>query len=97
MQSRGVMVQEYPDQDSIRDLFVQEKDAWQVYLTRLTDEELNGSVTLTTLRKHERSFPLWLILQHLILHGMQHHSELAQLLSAHDLSPGNIDFIFYPG
>jgi uncharacterized damage-inducible protein DinB len=39
--------------------------------------------------------PRWRVLQHLVLHGMQHHSELAQLLTAKGQSPGNIDFIFY--
>ena len=39
--------------------------------------------------------PLWRVLQHLILHGMQHHAELAQLLTAKGQSPGNLDFIFF--
>jgi len=36
-------------------------------------------------------------LQHLILHGMQHHTEIAQLLTLKGQSPGDIDFIFYEG
>jgi uncharacterized damage-inducible protein DinB len=37
----------------------------------------------------------WRVLQHLVLHGMQHHAELAQLLTAVDRSPGDLDFIFF--
>ncbi|MFN8458639.1 MAG: hypothetical protein U0401_28965 [Anaerolineae bacterium] len=33
--------------------------------------------------------------QHLILYGMQHQTELAQLLTAKGRSPGDIDFIFF--
>jgi uncharacterized damage-inducible protein DinB len=39
--------------------------------------------------------PRWRIFQHLVLHGMQHHTELAQLLTAKGQSPGDIDFVFY--
>jgi hypothetical protein len=31
----------------------------------------------------------------MLQHGMQHRSELAQVLTEHGYSPGNIDFIIY--
>ncbi len=97
LQQPGLSDQDYPDQDAIRVLFAEENDAWHAYLSKLSDEDLNSDVTLTTLRKREHTYPLWHILLHLILHGMQHHSELAMVLSGHGQSPGNIDFIFYDG
>jgi uncharacterized damage-inducible protein DinB len=87
----------YSDQESIEALLIEEKAAWRTYLSQLNDDQIDSDITLTTLRGQDRSFPVWFILTHLLLHGMQHHSELAQALSNHDHSPGNIDLIFYSG
>jgi uncharacterized damage-inducible protein DinB len=40
---------------------------------------------------------MWRILQHVILHGMQHASEIAKRLTEFGHSPGNIDFIYFQG
>jgi uncharacterized damage-inducible protein DinB len=94
-QQVGLKAKDYPDFPAIKSLLFEERRAWRDYLARLSDEDLNSEVKLKTLRGHERKFPLWHVLVHLVLHGMQHHSELAQLLSQEDLSPGDIDFIFF--
>jgi uncharacterized damage-inducible protein DinB len=39
--------------------------------------------------------PIWQILQHVILHGMVHHAELARILTEAGQSPNDIDFLFY--
>jgi len=85
----------FPDLESLRSGFEGEQAAWRTLLETLRAEEIEGDISLTTLRGHNRSFPRWRILQHLILHGMQHHTELAQLLTAKGQAPGNIDFIFF--
>ncbi|MCA9871854.1 MAG: hypothetical protein KC487_15925 [Anaerolineae bacterium] len=54
-------------------------------------------MTLINWRGDPWTMPLWRVLQHLILHGMQHHTELAQLLTAEGQSPGDIDLLFYRG
>ena len=96
-QQRGAGIKDHPDREAIKSFLLQEKAAWQAYISGLRDADLSGEVTLITLRGREHSFPLWHVLVHLVLHGMQHHSELAQALSVHDQSPGDIDFIFYRG
>ena len=75
--------------------FEQEAAAWAAYLEDCDDALLAADIDLNTLRGHTRSFPRWRILQHLLLHGMQHHAELAQLLTQAGHSPGDLDFIFY--
>jgi uncharacterized damage-inducible protein DinB len=41
------------------------------------------------------AFELWKTLQHVILHGMQHHAELARMLTEAGHSPCDIDFLSY--
>jgi uncharacterized damage-inducible protein DinB len=94
-QQPGLDIKEYPDRDAIQNLLIQERRAWDDYLSQLIEGDLNDHVTLNNLRGNEYTLPLWHVLVHLILHGMQHHSELAHALTSHGHSPGNIDFIFY--
>jgi uncharacterized damage-inducible protein DinB len=75
--------------------FAEEQVAWQALLGSLTVEEFEGDVDLTNWRGEPVTFARWRVLHHLVLHGMQHHAELAALLTAKGQSPGNIDFIFY--
>ena len=94
-QSKGIDQKEYADLVSLRNGFEREKQAWNKLLEGLEEEQIGGVIKLTNRRGNVIPFQYWRILQHLILHGMQHHSELAQHLTAKDCSPGNIDFIFY--
>ncbi len=87
--------EDFPDLKSLQTGFEREQVAWQALLDRLSAEEIEGNIDLTTLRGGRMTFPRWRILQHLVLHGMQHHTEVAQLLTAKGESPGNIDFIFF--
>jgi uncharacterized damage-inducible protein DinB len=61
----------------------------------LSATEIEAEMSLTDRRGRLWEIPRWRILQHVALHGMQHHAELAQLLTAAGQSPGDIDFIFY--
>ena len=85
----------YPTLESLRAGFEQEQSAWRALLEEYSAAEIEGEISLTNWRGEILTMPLWRVLQHLILHGMQHHAELAQLLSAKGQSPGNIDFIFF--
>jgi uncharacterized damage-inducible protein DinB len=87
--------EDFPDLKSLQTGFEDEQGAWQALLDRLAAEDIGGNIELTTWRGDVVTFARWRILQHVVLHGMQHHSELAQLLTAKGQSPGNIDFIFF--
>lgn len=94
-QQPGLDNSDFPDLDSVHALLEDEERAWQEYFTDLTDAALQEEVSLTSLRGHTRNIPLWRVLVHLVLHGMQHQSELSRLLTEQDQSPGDIDFIFF--
>lgn len=94
-QQAGIKAGDYPDLDSLRQGFESEKQAWQELLENLSEGDIQADIELTNWRGEPFVFPRWRILQHVVLHGMQHHAELAQLLTTKGQSPGNIDFLFY--
>jgi uncharacterized damage-inducible protein DinB len=94
-QSSPINRDTFTDLASIKTGFAAEKAAWDDYFATISSADIEGTIDLTNWRGDIIQFPLWGILQHLALHGMQHHTEIAQLLTAHDQSPGDIDMIFY--
>lgn len=85
----------YPDLESLQRAFEEEQRAWEALLDRLSDEEIEGNVELKRRRGGTVPVPRWRILQHVVMHGMQHHTEIAQLLTGRGESPGDLDFIRY--
>jgi uncharacterized damage-inducible protein DinB len=81
--------------ESLQTAFVQEQRAWDGLLASLSAEDIASDIALTTIGGASMRFPRWRVLQQLMLHGMQHHSELARLLTIKGQSPGDYDFIFF--
>lgn len=86
---------DFPDLQALQTGFEHEQSAWREYLDTLTEEQIKGEITLKRASGEAMTFILWRILQHVVMHGMQHHAEIAELLTEKDQSPGNIDFLFY--
>jgi hypothetical protein len=75
-----------------------EVHAWRRLLEGLGADALEAEAELAAGPGRVMRIPRWRVLHHVILHGMQHHAEAAQILTRHDKSPGGLDFIFYsPG
>ncbi len=82
--------------DALRDTFAAERDAWAAQLGALDDAAVDADVTVKSQRFPEPwTLPRWRPIVQVILHGMQHHSEIAQALTLAGQSPGNIDMIFF--
>jgi uncharacterized damage-inducible protein DinB len=90
-----VRPEDFTDLQSLVAAFEDEQKAWQAYLEGLAPEEIEGDATLINWRGDSYTIPRWRVLQHLVLHGMQHHSELAHLLTLQGQSQGDIAFIFF--
>ena len=88
---------EYPDLAALQRGYADEQADWQTLFAGWNNDDIAGDVTLTRWGGGSTTFALWRVLQHLSLHGMQHHSELAYLLTSKGHSPGNIDFLFFQG
>ena len=54
-----------------------------------------GYRTIITLPSVTGSLPLWRLLTHLAIHGVQHRSEAAAMMTALGQSPGNLDLFFF--
>jgi uncharacterized damage-inducible protein DinB len=96
-QQSGIDPAGYPDLPSLRAGLAEEQAAWDALLAGWRDEDIAADVELISYRGDALTIPRWRVLQHLVLHGMQHHSELAALLTAKGQSPGGLDFIFFRG
>lgn len=94
-QQAGIQASDFATLESISAGFDAEAIAWQALLEQATDEAIAADIALTNWRGEPWTMPLWRVLQHVVLHGMQHHAEIAQLLTARRESPGDIDFLFY--
>lgn len=89
--------EQFPDLAALRAAFTEERAAWETLLAGLDDAAVGETLSLTTARGGAFPIPRWRVLHHLVLHSMQHHAELAAILTDAGRSPGDIDFIFYRG
>ncbi len=68
-----------------------EKEAWFDYLAGLSDEHLNRAY-----REDSPDGPrVWQIITHVVMHGVQHRSEAALILTGYGHSPGELDFAIF--
>lgn len=88
-------MEDFPDLPSLESRWQLEQTAMLTYINSLSDADLDAAMEVTDWRGMVHSMPRWFILQHVTLHGMQHRSEAAVLLTRYGQSPGNMDFIFY--
>jgi len=72
---------DHPDLDSLKSGFEREQLSWQALLDSFTEQRIKSSITLKRRNGKEGEFFGWCILQHIVLHGMQYQSEIAQLLT----------------
>lgn len=92
-----LVLESFPALVDIEQGMLLEQQAWKEMLDAFSPEQIEGTLRLTDRSGEVSDEPCWRILQHIILHSMQHHAELAQLLTLKGQSPGDIDFIYYEG
>jgi len=84
----------FPTLDSIAAYYQREADDWQAYLNSLTDSDLEG-ILRYEVADGLRERVLWQCLVHVVNHGTQHRSEVAQMLTDFGHSPGGLDLTRY--
>jgi uncharacterized damage-inducible protein DinB len=78
---------------ALRRRWKQEDLLFAQFVRGLTDEQLAGEVTYAFARARPRTRPMADLIQHIVLHGTQHRSELAAWLTAKKLSPGGLGYL----
>lgn len=94
-QPARLAAEDYPTLDALRAGFAAEGAAWAALIAGLDDAAIDGAILATRRTGEQMPLDRWRICFQVLMHGMQHHAELAQLLTEAGHSPGNIDFIFY--
>ncbi len=86
---------EMATREELRRRWQEEEEKMSVFLASLTDEALNTRIYYEGFNQQGWEQKLWQILNHVVLHGMQHRSECAAMLTRLGHSPGNIDMIMW--
>ena len=79
--------------DAIAALLETERKGWQELLATFDEATLLGTFKSDS-PIGPRVIPLWRTLQHVVLHTMQHQTEIARMLTEAGLAPGDIDFFW---
>jgi len=85
----------FPTLASLRSAWGEEEAQMRAFLGGLRDDRLPSTITYHNTRGEACSNALWESLAHVVLHGMQHRSECAAMLTSFGHSPGWIDFIVF--
>ena len=85
----------FPDLRVVRDYWFDEEKKMRGYLNQVNDVDLDQVVRYKTSSGDEFARTRLVILTQLFFHGMQHRSELAQMLTVFGHSPGDIDYTVY--
>lgn len=87
--------EEFPTFESLQARWADEAAHLMNFLAELTEEQLYGrfSYVSTEGEPHERA--LWESMLHVVIHGTQHKTEAAAILTSLGHSPGDIDLIVY--
>ncbi len=86
-----LQIEDFPDVAAFRARWKLESQALWAYLRRLSDEDLETSISYQAGGETRRRV-LWHCLVHVVNHGTQHRSECAAMLTGLGCSPGELDF-----
>ena len=81
--------------ESLRARWADEERKLRDFLEGLTEESLAAEFTTRRRSGEDLKTSLWLLLTHVVTHGMQHRSEAAEALTQVGRSPGSIDLTTY--
>jgi uncharacterized damage-inducible protein DinB len=87
-----------PRPESLADIEAawQEEDAaYRTFLDGLSDADLEAEINTVSPAGQAFTFARWQMMQHVLMHSMQHRTELAAVLTSLGHSPGDLDFVFF--
>ena len=82
---------DFPTLEPLQQRWRQEEERMRSYLSGLSPQELDGVVQYQRTSGEPRENILWHLLVHVVNHGTEHRSIVAEMLTAYGYSPGNMD------
>lgn len=86
---------DYLDVESVREEWQALHAQTELFLSQLTEDRLNVTLSATSSTGADWTLPLWVLMMQVANHGTQHRAEVAMKLSGFGHSPGNLDIYFY--
>jgi uncharacterized damage-inducible protein DinB len=86
---------DFPTPEKLLDHWTDEAMKMRNFLGDLTEEGIMGTFKYTNTAGRELEYTIADILNHVVLHGMQHRAEVALMLTDFGFSPGNLDYSLY--
>ncbi len=84
-----------PTLADVKSAWQQEEADFRAFLDSMTDGELEQTVDTVSPAGDAYTFLRWEMIEHPLLHSMQHRTEVAARLTEYGKSPGDIDFLFF--
>jgi uncharacterized damage-inducible protein DinB len=86
---------EFPSLDAVRARWAEVERGQAEFVARLTDEELNGTLTYTNTRGEQWSYTLAEMMLHAANHSTYHRGQLTTLLRQLGREPAPTDFLYF--
>ncbi|MEM7030535.1 MAG: DinB family protein [Chloroflexota bacterium] len=88
-------VEDFPNVEMLQEDWLAEEKMMRKYLNALSEDDLQEEVTVETPNGEAYQLVRWHMLTHVTVHGMQHRSEAATMLTNLGQSPGGLDLIAF--
>ena len=87
--------EDFPTPEKLLERWSDEAMKMRNFLGDLTEQGIMGKFKYTNTVGQDLEYTIADILNHVVLHGMQHRAEVALMLTDFGFSPGNLDYSLY--